>query len=125
MSESLSPSDACPPLPYADADITRANRLAAILPGASIVIALFGFPLGAFTSIVLDTQRLVSHVAAERVGFMLFAVLEGLATACGLLGAIRMCGRNRRAYWMAVAGTVFGGAGSLIVLLMIAMKAIR
>ena len=113
------------PLPYADPDVPRVDRIAAILPLASIIIALLGFPLGAFTSIILDARQIVSDVVAERAGFMLFAVLEGVAAACGLFGALRTRGKSRRAYWIAVAGTVLGAVGSGSVLFMIAIGAIR
>ena len=112
-------------LPYADPDVPRVDRITAILPPASIIMAMLGFPLGAFTSIILDARRIVSSVVAERAGFMLFAVLEGLAAACGMVGALRSRGKSRRAYWAAVAGAVLGAIGSAIVLFMIATGAIR
>jgi hypothetical protein len=112
-------------LPYADPDVARVDRITAILPPASITIALLGFPLGAFTSIILDARQIVSSVLAERGGFMVFAVLEGVAAACGLVGALRARGKNRRVYWAGVVGTVLGVIGSGIVLFMIAIGAIR
>jgi hypothetical protein len=121
----LPASQASYPLPYADPDVPRVDRITAILPPASITMALLGFPLGAFTSIILDVGQIVSSVIAERSGFMLFAVLEGLAAACGMVGALRSRGRSRRTYWAAVVGTVFGAIGSGIVLFMITIGAIR
>ena len=112
-------------LPYAQPDARRPDRPALILPGASIIVAMLGFPAGAFTSIILDTQRLVPHMAAERGGFMLFAMLEGLAAACGLLGAMLTRGKNRQAFWIAVVGTILGAVGSGVVLFMIAIDAIK
>ena len=104
MTDPLPASQAPCPLPYADPDVPRVDRITAILPPASIIIALLGFPLGAFTSIILDARQIVSSAVAERAGFMLFAVLEGLAAACGMVGALRSRGKSRRAYWAAVAG---------------------
>ena len=125
MTDPLPASHASALLPYADPDVPRVDRITAMLPAASIIIAVLGFPLGAFTSIILDARQIVSSVVAERAGFMLFAVLEGAAAACVLIGALRTRGKSRRAYWGAVAGTILGAIGSAIVLFMIATGAIR
>jgi len=125
MADPLPAIHASSPLPYADPDVARVDRITAILPMVSITIALLGFPLGAFTSIILDARQIVSDVVAERAGFMLFAVLEGVAAAGGLFGAMRTRGKNRSAYWAAVVGTLLGAIGSGIVLFMIAIGSIR
>jgi hypothetical protein len=117
-------------IPYASAgskvDLRRQAHRAQLLAGASVTLALLGFPIGAGTSFVTGLYpELFSRAVSERAGFMLFAVLEGLAAACGLLAALWARQIHRRAYRVAVAGTVLGAAGSGIVLLLIAAKAIR
>jgi hypothetical protein len=120
------------PLVYADiqAEAERNSgrwlRLNAILALASVFIAILGFPLGALTSIFLELHpNLVSNSTAQRMGFMLFAILEGLAAACGLLAVLRTRWWKNNIYRTAVAGTVLGALGSVIVLLMIYWRAIR
>src|SRR5688500_6915455 len=119
MADPLPTIHASSPLPYADPDVARVDRITAILPMVSITIALLGFPLGAFTSIILDARQIVSDVVAERAGFMLFAVLEGVAAAGGLFGAMRTRGTKRSDHWDAVVGPKHGGVGSGILLYLV------
>lgn len=96
MSEPLLADDAGRPLQYAASDVTSADRLSGILAAASIALALLGFPLGAFASIFPSGHpELASRPTSERGGFMLFAVMEGLAVACGTLGMLRTRARKR------------------------------
>ena len=117
-----------PTLPYAPTDLPPPDRISTLLAVASIGLALAAFPVGALTSIVLETRfRIVATQAAERAGFMLFAVMEGLAAAGGVVGAMRTRARARRGsvFWIATVGAVLGAIGSAIVLFLIFIHAIK
>src|SRR5215210_179993 len=115
------------PLPYVDAsaDAVRIGRRTALIARSSIAFALLAFPVGALVSIVLENQpKLVSNALAQRAGFMLFAIMEGLAAACGFLAVVWSRRRKNSAHRTAVTGAVLGALGSAIVLFMIFRKAI-
>ena len=110
----------------AERDSGRWLRLNRILAVASVFIAMLGFPLGALTSIFLELHpQWMANSTAQRTGFMLFAVMEGLSAACGLLAVLRTRWWKNNVYRTAVAGTILGAIGSAIVLFMIYIKAIR
>jgi hypothetical protein len=116
-----------PPLQYAPSDLPPPpDALSTILAVGSIALALLAFPLGAITSILLETRfRIVSTTAAERAGFMLFAVMEGIAAAAGAVAAIRARGRRRSVFRTAIVGAALGAIGSAIVLFLIFIRAIN
>jgi hypothetical protein len=130
MSDSSSQRDgASSPLAYATAaatDVKRMERSAARCANASITLALIGFPTGAAASIFMEMRPdLFTRAVAERGGFMIFAIMEGLAAAFGLLGILSTRGRTSRSRSTAILGTVLGALGSGVVLFMIFYGAIR
>ena len=128
MSDSSPERDGAPPLAYATAttDLKRIERRATRYANASITLALLGFPTGAAASIFMEMRKdLFASAVAERGGFMIFAIMEGLAAACGLLSILWTRGRKSRSRSTAILGTVLGAMGSGVVLFMIFYGAIR
>jgi hypothetical protein len=130
MSDPSSQRDeASSPLAYATAaaaDVKRMERRAARYANASITLALIAFPIGAAASFFMEMRPdLFARAIAERGGFMIFAIMEGLAAACGLMGILSTRGRTSRSRGTAILGTVLGVLGSIVVLFMIFGGAIR
>jgi uncharacterized membrane protein YkvI len=128
MSDPSPQRDGASTLAYATAstDLKRIERRAARYANASITLALLGFPTGAAASIFMEMRKdLFARAVAERGGFMIFAIMEGLAAACGLLGILSTRGRQSRSRSTAILGTVLGALGSGVVLFMIFYGVIR
>ena len=117
-------------LEYQSDPLIRPQRLWRSLPVLSIVLAVISFPLGAGTSIFLHTQKWLSSDAAERAGFLLFALGEGAALALACLAWVRMRnaigGRSTRGRrQLTYAAVVLGAIASAAVLLLIFRHAIH
>ena len=117
-------------LEYQSEALIQPQRAWRSLPVLAIGLAVISFPLGAGTSIFLHSQDWISSDAAERGGFLLFALGEGAAAALACLAWVRLRnGRGGRALRgrreLTYAALALGGIGSAIVLLLIFRHAIR
>ena len=101
------------------------RRLAAV----PLVLALLGFPVGAATSMLMESLPAVfSLQVGERAGFMIFALMEGLAAAVGLVAATslrREQPQPRGRYVIAASGAALGIIGSIVVLMLIPIHSIN
>ena len=113
-------------LSYTPADVpVRWGRLALV----SLLFAILSFPIGAGTSIAMHMMpNLFSRSIAERGGFLLFAVGEGIAAATGCLAWVNLSSQTpsaRRSLWLARIATLCGVIGSAFVLGLIFVGAIQ
>jgi uncharacterized membrane protein YidH (DUF202 family) len=93
----------------------------------AVACALIAFPLGAGASFYMDVHKTFSHAIAERGGFMVFALGEGIAAALAFLAwsqARSHPSATRKSLWLHYLAICLGVAGSLVVLILIAVKAI-
>jgi hypothetical protein len=92
---------------------------------AGLIAALLGFPVGALTSIALETSGVVPFRAGEYAGFTVFGILEGIAAALGFLAWRADGAKSKLDRWLAGVAMILGAIGVVIVLLLYARGALK
>jgi len=92
---------------------------------AGLIAALIGFPVGALTSIALETSGVVPFKVGEYAGFAVFGILEGTAAALGLLAWRADRTKSKLERWVAGIAVTLGTIGVAVVLLLFANGALR
>ena len=91
----------------------------------ALILAFIGFPVGVTVSLFLDLGLQAPHWIAERGGFTVFAICEGLAAAIGVLEWRKKepCSRGYRV--VSLVAMLLGMIGIAVVLLLFIRGALQ